>query len=246
MKTEHDGRVYIVTGGSRGLGFATAQALVDGGGRVVIVSRDAESLSNAVASLGPSAVGCMGDLSDERLPDQAIATALQSFGRIDGALLNTGGPGMGSALDLSDDQWRTAFETTFLSIVRMIRILAKSLDREAAIALVLSTSVFDPIAGLSLSNGLRPGLGMLVKDMSTQLGPRGIRVVGLAPNSIATERAQDLNARTGTIASIDVVPLGRWGSPREFGEVAAFLLGPRASYVTGTIVPVDGGAVRVP
>lgn len=246
MSSEHDGRVYLVTGGSRGLGFGAAQALVRDGARVLLVARDASSVHEAATSLGPSAVALPGDLTDPDLPARAITTAVDTFGRLDGALLSTGGPGLGSVLDLTDEQWRAAFDTTFLSVVRMIRALAPSLGSGSAIGVVLSTSVFHPIGGLSLSNGLRPGLAMLVKDAANELGPRGIRVVGLAPGSIATEREQALHGRTGTISGTSGAPLARKGTPLEFGEVAAFLLGPRAAYVTGTVVPVDGGAVRVP
>lgn len=246
MSTEHDGRVYVVTGGSRGLGFGAAQALVRSGGRVVLVARDPQAVREAASSLGPSAVALPGDLTDPDLPEQAMAAAVDAFGRLDGALISTGGPGLGSVLDLTDEQWRHAFDATFLSVVRMLRALATSLESGAAIGVVLSTSVFHPISGLGLSNGLRPGLAMLVKDAANELGPRGIRVVGLAPGSIATERERALNGRTGSISGSSGAPLGRKGTPQEFGEVAAFLLGPRAAYVTGTVVPVDGGAVRVP
>lgn len=246
MKAVHDGRVYLVTGGSRGLGFGTAQALIEQGARVVIVARDPGAVDDAIASLGPASIGLAGDLGDPSLPARAIATALERFGRLDGALLSTGGPGLGSLLDLSDDDWRQAFEGTFLGVVRMLRDLTPHLGPGSAIAVVLSTSVFHPITRLSLSNGLRPGLAMLVKDAANELGPRGIRVVGLAPGSIATEREQRLHGRTGSVAGGGGVPLGRKGTPQEFGEVAAFLLSPAASYVTGTVVPIDGGAVRVP
>lgn len=246
VHAEHAGRVYLVTGGSRGLGFGAAQALVENGARVVIIARDPEAVAEAVAALGPSALGLPGDLGDVGLPARAIDAAVKAFGRLDGALLSTGGPGLGSVLEVSDEKWRQAFDTTFLSVVRMIRVLADHLGPGSAIGVVLSTSVFHPIAGLSLSNGLRPGLAMLVKDAANELGPRGIRVVGLAPGSIATERERSLHGHTGSISDSHGVPLGRKGTPREFGEVAAFLLSPRAAYVTGTVVPVDGGAVRVP
>lgn len=246
MGNEHDGRVYVVTGGSRGLGFATAQALVRDGGRVVLVARDPKSVHESAQALGSSALALPGDLTDPGLPERAIDAAVNTFGRLDGALVSTGGPALGSVLELTDEQWHLAFDATFLSVVRMIRSLAGSLNAGAAIGVVLSTSAFHPIAGLSLSNGLRPGLAMLVKDAANELGPRGIRVVGLAPGSITTGREKSLQGRTGTIAGSSGAPLGRKGTPQEFGDVAAFFLGPRAAYVTGTVVPVEGGAVRVP
>ncbi|WP_261376730.1 SDR family oxidoreductase [Nocardioides sp. J9] len=114
---------------------------------------------------------------------------------------------------------------------------------------MLSTSVRQPIPGLAISNGLRPGLAMVAKNLADELGPRGIRVNGLLPGRVATERVAELDAATGDAdaaraATEAQIPLRRYGQPEEFGRVAAFVLSPAASFVSGVMVPVDGGMSR--
>jgi 3-oxoacyl-[acyl-carrier protein] reductase len=239
-------RVYILTGASRGLGFATAEALVADGARVVISARDGDRLDSAVAALGSSAAGVVADLADPSVPQQLIDAAKSRFGRLDGALISVGGPALGSAASLSDEQWRNAFETVFLGSIRLARTVAGALSEGGAIALVLSTSVKVPLAGLGLSNGLRPGLAMAAKEMANELAPRGIRVLSLMPGRVLTDRNRELFEATGDATTAqkkveDAVPMGRMGEPHEFGKVAAFALSPAASYLTGLSIPVDGG-----
>lgn len=148
-------RVFILTGASRGLGFATAQALVDDGARVVISSRSAEQVAGAVADLGgpQHAAGVAADLSDPGTPRELVDTALEKFGRLDGALVSVGGPAPGTAASMTDDQWRQAFDTVFLGSVRAARTFASSLPEGGAVGLVLSTSVKTPLAGLGSPTG---------------------------------------------------------------------------------------------
>jgi 3-oxoacyl-[acyl-carrier protein] reductase len=242
-------RVYVLTGASRGLGFATAQALVADGARVVISSRSRSGVDAAVAELGAGAAGVVADLTDPGTPELLIRTARERFGRLDGALISVGGPARGTAAELTDEQWRAAFETVFLGTVRAARTVAAALTEGGAIGLVLSTSARTPIAGLGLSNGLRPGLAGAAKDMADQYGPRGVRVVSLLPGRVLTDRNVELfeatgNAEAAAAEAAAAIPLGRLGEPAEFGRVAAFVLSPAASYLTGLTIPVDGGAVR--
>ena len=227
-------RVFILTGASRGLGFATAEALVADGARVVISSRSADKCAAAVDLLGGDAhaAGVDADLADPAAPGTLVETAMSRFGRLDGALISVGGPPGGTAASLTDEQWRQAFETVFLGSVRAARTFAAALPAGGAIGLVLSTSVRAPIAGLGLSNGLRPGLAMAAKDMADEFGPRGIRVVSLLPGRVMTDRNKELFAATGDAAAAEAaatkaIPLGRLGAPAEFGRVAAFVLSPR-------------------
>ena len=242
-------RVFVLTGASRGLGFATAQALVADGAKVVVSARSPEAVDAAVARLGAGAAGVVADLTDPGPPELLISTARERFGRLDGALISVGGPARGTAADLTDEQWREAFETVFLGTVRAARTIAAALTEGGAIALVLSTSARTPIAGLGLSNGLRPGLAGAAKDMADQYGPRGVRVVSLLPGRLLTDRNKELFDATGdaeaaAAQAAAAIPLGRLGEPGEFGKVAAFVLSPAASYLTGLTLPVDGGALR--
>jgi 3-oxoacyl-[acyl-carrier protein] reductase len=243
-------RVYVLTGASRGLGFATAEALVADGAKVIISARDSARLAEAVGQLGAeNAVGVTADLSDPEAARRLADTAVERFGRFDGALISVGGPALGTAGAITDEQWREAFETVFLGTMRAARVFASALPESGAIGLVLSTSVKTPLAGLGLSNGLRPGLAMAAKDMADEYAPRGVRIVSLLPGRIMTDRNRQLFAATGdaAAAAADVaskIPMRRLGEPAEFGRVAAFMLSPAASYVTGSVVVVDGGNLR--
>lgn len=242
MDLDLTGKVFVVSGGSRGLGLATARALQAEGAHVVLGAR---SPGAAAAELG--VVGVPLDLGDPASADALVDAALQAHGRLDGALVSVGGPPAGLALDLTDEQWTSAFGSVFLGAVRLCRAVVAALPPEGgALALVLSTSVKAPVPGLAASNGLRPGLGMLAKTLADELGPRGVRVNGLLPGRVATDRLRELDGPDPAVAARNAagIPLRRYGDPAEFGRVAAFLLSPAASYVTGAMVPVDGGALR--
>lgn len=242
------GRCYVVTGASRGLGRATAGALAAEGANVVLNGRSPDALAAAVAAIGAErAEGVAGPLGDPALAERLVAAALTRFGRLDGALVSVGGPPAGGVLDVTDEQWRAAFDEVFLGAVRLARTVAAALEHGGAIGLVLSTSVRSPIGGLAISNGLRPGLAMAAKTLANEVGPRGVRVLGLLPGRMATDRVAELDALSGDADTArarneSAIPLRRYGTPGEFGQVAAFLLSPAASYVTGCVVAVDGGS----
>ncbi|WP_328925018.1 SDR family oxidoreductase [Streptomyces sp. NBC_00190] len=240
-------RVYIVTGATRGLGLASARELTADGAKVVLTGRDEKRAADAAASLGPNAVGVAADNSDPEAAGRLVETARERFGRFDGILISVGGPAPGLAADNTDEQWSAAFESVFLGAVRLARAAAAELGAGGVIGFVLSGSVHEPIPGLTISNGLRPGLAGFAKSLSVDLGPRGIRVVGLLPARIDTDRVRELDALSGDAAAARAgnesrIPLRRYGTPEEFGRTAAFLLSPAASYLTGVMVPVDGGS----
>ncbi|OIK26620.1 SDR family oxidoreductase [Streptomyces malaysiense] len=239
-------RVYIVTGATRGLGNAAARQLVADGAKVVITGRDEQRAAAAAAELGPDAVGVAMDNADEQAPERLIETARERFGGFHGVLVSVGGPPPGFVADNTDEQWRTAFESVFLGAVRLARAAAAELDEGGVIGFVLSGSVHEPIPALTISNGLRPGLAGFAKSLADELGPRGIRVLGLLPARIDTDRVRELDALSADpeatrAANESRIPLRRYGTPEEFGRVAAFLLSPAASYLTGIMMPVDGG-----
>lgn len=244
-------RAYIVSGGSAGLGLATAKALVADGARVVLCSRDQGRIGAAAAELGEdSAVGIAADLADPATADTLVATALKRFGRLDGAVLSVGGPPPGDVSDVADDVWRTAFESVFLGPLRLARtVLATESADGMAVTFVLSSSVKSPIGGLGISNGLRPGLAMAAKTLADEHGPTGGRVNVVLPGRIDTDRVRQLDASSGDAdASRErfqgQIPLRRYGRPEEFGAVAAFVTSPAASFVSGTAISVDGGLTR--
>ncbi|MEU6629997.1 SDR family oxidoreductase [Streptomyces parvus] len=239
-------RVYIVTGATRGLGNATARALAADGAKVIITGRDEKSVEEAAAELGGGVLGLTADNADPSAAQRLVDTARERFGRLDGILVSVGGPAPGFLADNTDDQWQTAFETVFLGAVRLARTAAAALGEGGVIGFVLSGSVHEPIAGLTISNGLRPGLAGFAKSLADELGPRGIRVVGVLPARIDTDRVRELDALSGDAEAARTanearIPLRRYGTPEEFGKTAAFLLSPAASYLTGIMVPVDGG-----
>jgi 3-oxoacyl-[acyl-carrier protein] reductase len=243
------GRVYLVTGGSRGLGRATVDALVGEGANVVVTGRSHESLRRVESHHGAAVRTVVADNAAADTPARLIDAAQESFGRVDGALISVGGPPAGQATDIGDDAWRASFESVFLGAVRIAREVSAELDSGGALALVLSTSVRQPIPGLAISNGLRPGLAMVAKTLADELGPRGIRVNALLPGRIATDRVAELDAATGDVEAARelqeaLIPLRRYGDPAEFATAAAFLLSPAASYLTGVMLPVDGGLGR--
>ena len=242
-------RVYVVTGGARGLGRATAECLVAEGARVVLSGRSQDTLDEAVEALGPNAVAVAADNADPGTPQRLLSAAEDAWGRVDGALISVGGPPKGPVTGVSDDQWTAAFASVFLGAVRLSREIGQALPDGGALGLVLSSSVRSPLPEMAISNGLRPGLAMVAKTLSDELGPRGVRVNGLLPGRIATDRVAELDASTGDAeaaraANEATIPLGRYGEPEEFGRVAAFLLSPAASFLTGVMVPVDGGLLR--
>lgn len=254
------GRVFVVTAASGGLGRASAAALVAEGARVVVVARRGAVLDEVVGELtasapaaeqpGPVAVALPADVADPTTAGRACTVALETFGRLDGALVSVGGPPAGSVRGTTAEQWRGAFDSVFLAALGVTEaVLQHGTASDLAVAWVLSTSVKSPVGGLAASNGLRPGLGMLVKQLADEVGPDGTRLVGLMPGRVDTERVQHLDSLADDPAaarrsSEAAIPLRRYGRPEEFGRVAAFVLSPAASYLTGCVIPVEGGALR--
>ncbi|MCL8209418.1 MAG: SDR family oxidoreductase [Actinomycetia bacterium] len=252
------GRTVLVMGGSRGLGRATAEALVAEGARVIVTSRTEANAAETCRALDPSGERAVPLALDTERPESVagLGAALDRIAPegVYAAYVNTGGPPAGDFADFDMDAWRLAVQKLLLGPVDACRQLIPRLLDGGALLFNASSSVRVPIPRLLLSNTIRPAVVALAKNLSLELAPRNIRVNVLAPGRIATDRVQELDRinaeRQGTTpeavraASAAQIPLGRYGEPLEYGRVAAFLLSPAASYVTGVTLLVDGGLVR--
>ena len=245
----------LVCGASTGLGAAIGDALAGEGARVALAARSADRLDAAVDRLGKDrAVPIPADLSQPDGPAGAVAAAVSALGGLVALLVNSGGPPLGRFEELDDAAWQRAIDGTLWSAIHLIRAALPHLreSERPAILIILSSSAREPVPGLTTSNLLRPGLAGLVKSLAGEIAP--VRINGIAPGRISTDRIAQLDTSIADREGIgpdDVrermigrIPLGRYGDPAEVGRVGAFLLSPAAAYVTGAIVPVDGGMIR--
>jgi 3-oxoacyl-[acyl-carrier protein] reductase len=245
-------RRILVGGATRGLGAAIARALAGEGAKLAAMARPSRALTDAAATLDAAPIAV--DLASSDGPAAAVGSAVEALGGLDGVVVNTGGPPAGAFADLDEAAWEIAIANTLQSTLRLVRAALPHLreGRDPAILVVLSSSVREPVADLVTSNVLRPGLAGLIKSLVPEIAP--IRINGVAPGRFDTDRVRFLDEsrakRTGeTVEQVKAghvarIPLGRYGDPDELGRVAAFLLSPAASYLTGVIVPVDGGMIR--
>ena len=249
-------RVALVCAASKGLGRASAEALARDGFKLAICARGREALAGterALSGAGADVLAIPADLSDAADVDRVFAATMERFGGLDVMVTNTGGPPSGPFMSIDEREWINAIDALLLSVVRLFRGAIPLMQARGGgrIIHVTSISVKQPIAGLVLSNALRSAVTALAKTLSVELARDRILVNCVAPGYTRTDRvvelAQATALREGITAKqaddriVSQIPLGRMGTPEEFGAVVAFLASPAASFVTGVTIPVDGG-----
>lgn len=253
-------KIALVTGSSRGLGYATALQLAKEGCKVVINGRDEARVKNAVERVkketGTEALGLVGDASLPDMPAKLIQQTVEAFGGLDILITNTGGPKPGSIDSLDEAAWQTGIDLCLMAHVRLIKSALPHLRKSAAASIltVTSVSVKQPIQNLLISNSVRAATVGLTKSLALELGREGIRVNSILPGWTETERVSELmNARaTANQTSVEKeaqrqaaeIPFGRMGQPEEFANAAVFLVSPAASYINGVMLQVDGGSYK--
>lgn len=254
------GKVAMVAGASRGLGFAIAKQLVAEGARVSMASRHAEGIAAAAKSLEGAGPGQVQGLAVDVRSAEGISSwhraAVDRFGDVELLVANSGGPPGGPVPSFDDSAWQNAFELLVLSAVRMTRAVLPGMKvhKKGSIVLMTSSSVKEPIANLALSNVLRPSVAALAKSLAMELASEGVRVNHVIPGRISTDRVRELDEAASKRLGITLaeqqarsqvnIPMGRYGQPEEFARAVVFLLSDAASYITGASLQVDGGQIR--
>jgi len=238
------GRTAVVCGASAGLGLAAAEALAAEGANVVMLARRADLLEREAARIGGRAV--VGDVRDEDALARAVQVAVDELGGLDVVVANSGGPPPVRPTELDVAGVQAAVELLLLPVVRLVGLALPHLLRsdQGRIVLVSSIAVREPLQSLAATNAVRPGVVGYLKSLATELAPQGVTVNAVAPGRIATARMRELYGDGPPPEEIAQIPAGRLGEPHELGDLVAFLCSARASYVTGTLIPVDGGLSR--
>ena len=254
------GRVAMVAAASKGIGFAVASALAKEGCRVSICARHSESVEAACRKLLEEAPGAaisagVCDVSKPADLERWHRSTVSNYGDVDILVTNTGGPPAATFLNLSEEQWRTGIDLTLMNVVRLSRLVLPGMRarKRGRIIHLTSLAAKMPIALLTISSTLRAGLSALTKTMSNEFSRDGVLVNAVLPGHVLTDRQIELNEIRSKQEGVSMeeyegrtvrsIPMGRYGEPREIGEVVAFLASDRASYLTGASIPVDGGII---
>ena len=254
------GKVAMVAGASKGLGFAVAESLAAEGASISIASRNAEAIETAAERIrsqhAGNVLGYAADVSSGAAIHSWHEATVARFGPVDLLVTNSGGPPAGTFSSLDDKAWQAAFELLVLSAVRLLREVLPSMAarKTGSIVLMTSSSVKEPIANLTLSNVLRASVSALGKTLANEYAQAGIRVNQVVPGRFATDRVRELDEIAGKkkgitaeqqkSAAIASIPMGRYGNADEFARAVTFVLSDAASFITGATLQVDGGQIR--
>ena len=240
-----EGRTAIVCGASAGMGLAIAEGLAVEGANVAMFARRRDVLEREAERIG--ALSVRGDLTDPADLQKLVDRTLKAFGGIDVLVNNGGGPGRGIAVGLEPAAVESAVELLLLPVVRLTNLCLPHLEKSGRgrIVNIESSSVREPLDGLVLSNTVRPGVIGWAKTLAREVAEKGITINTIAPGRIDTERlAEGFSDDTAREQAAAQVPARRFGSPAEIANVVCFLASEQAGYVTGAVIPVDGGLTR--
>jgi 3-oxoacyl-[acyl-carrier protein] reductase len=239
------GRTAVVCGASSGMGLAIAESLAAEGANVAMFARRRDVLEREADRIGALAV--RGDLTNPKHLALLVDKTIEAFGGLDVLVLNGGGPEPCSPADVSDEGLESAVDLLLLSSVRLVRLALPHLRAcgHGRVVAITSSSVREPMSNLALSSAIRPGLVGWLKALADEVGPERVTVNAIAPGRIDTDRVREVYGPDGpSKAELEAIPLGRLGEAREVGDVVCFLASDRAAYVTGTLIPIDGGLTR--
>jgi 3-oxoacyl-[acyl-carrier protein] reductase len=249
-------KIALVCGASQGLGLAIAKGLAAEGAAVALLARNADKLeaeADAIRQAGGRAIAAPADLGDWDSVAGALEAVRREFGAPDILVNNSGPPPPVDVTKVDPDLWRAQFEAMMLTLMRLTEAVLPEMREQGfgRILTVASTSIVEPIPALAISNALRAGLALWMKTLAGQVAGDGVTVNLVLPGSFATARLDAMNARKAEAEGIPVedlaarasaaIPAGRYGRPDEFADMTVFLASPRAGYVTGTAVRIDGG-----
>jgi 3-oxoacyl-[acyl-carrier protein] reductase len=238
------GRKAIVGGASSGLGLAIAETLRSEGADVAMVARGEGPLRREAERIGGHPIPA--DLGNAEDAERMVEEAMAAMGGLDILVWNSGGPRPALAVEVDEERLQATFDLVLLPLIRLVRLTLPFLRESEAgrIIGITSTGIKQPTPEMALSNAVRPGVHGYLKTLSNELAPDGITVNVLAPGRLLTPRTHDIFPDGIPPAQTEEIPMGRWGDAQEFADVAVFLASDRASYVTGTTLPIDGGLSR--